>query len=180
MNTLSSEPRKLSTAQHAIVTVFGLGLSPIFPGSVAALVGVMLHLAAYHIVPTDYLRFSLSLLLSLVLLLHYSVASAVKDAWGDIDSPKFVLDEIIGYLVVALICVKLPVTITASAGYLLFRVFDIIKFPGARYIDTTMKTATGVILDDIISACYASVSLFILVYLYQTWSDFSTFLRHSL
>ena len=38
----------------------------------------------------------------------------------------------------------------------MFRIFDAIKLPIARYIDRNVHTASGVLFDDVVSAAYTA------------------------
>ena len=42
-------------------------------------------------------------------------------------------------------------------GFLLFRILDAIKLPGARYIDRNIHNAHGVLFDDVVSAAYSAL-----------------------
>jgi phosphatidylglycerophosphatase A len=46
-------------------------------------------------------------------------------------------------------------------GFLLFRVFDIIKIPPARQIDRNMHGSWGILLDDLVSGAYAALVLYV-------------------
>lgn len=145
-------------------SAFGLGLLPIAPGSFGALLGIALHLT---IVPAFSFPawFTLAALLVIVSVTHYLLSSAAVKFWNDSDPKNFVLDEIAGYLLTAtLLAPWLPSIWIMTAGFLLFRILDIIKPPPARQIDRNMHTATGVLLDDLVSAAYASALLFAFYY----------------
>ena len=149
-----------STSEWFVLVVgsaFGLGLLPIAPGSFGALLGIMLHAL---IVPLSPLApwLTLILLMLAVSVTHYALARAAAIYWNDSDSGNFVLDEVAGYLLTAAILAPwLPTPWIMIEGFLLFRVLDIIKPPPARQIDEKMHTATGVLLDDLVSAVYAGI-----------------------
>lgn len=157
-----------NTKETLVLTVgsaFGLGLIPVAPGSFAALVGLAIHAAAWFLVPPALRVPLLAGSLVLVTVLHYWLNEAAAKYWGDDDSGNFVLDEIVGTLVAALIVLPLQ-SLPSLAGtkhqlafmfgsFLLFRILDIIKLPPARQVDRQMHNATGVVLDDIISGIYA-------------------------
>jgi len=73
-----------------------------------------------------------------------------------------VIDEVGGTLV-ALFWV--PVSwLTFSLGFLLFRIFDIIKpFPVNRV--ETLKGGTGIVLDDLLAGIYANLCLRFILFL---------------
>jgi phosphatidylglycerophosphatase A len=144
-----------------IGSAFGLGLLPIAPGSFGALVGVVMHLGILYWLPEQRLCQLLALLACLVgtALVHFLLNSWAERYYNDTDSGNFVLDEIVGYLVVPIVLIgytKAPWWYIPAAGFLLFRIFDIIKLPIARYIDRNWHNAWGVLLDDVVSALYAA------------------------
>ena len=64
----------------------------------------------------------------------------------------------------------LPDGLVASSGgrwpwgyvvgaFLIFRIYDAIKLPGARYIDREIHNAHGILFDDVVSAAYTAMTL---------------------
>lgn len=146
---------------------FGLGLLPVAPGTFGALPGVLLHALAWY-------RFSglgrLLLLLAgfaTVCIANHCLTRWAEAYYGECDPSHFVLDEIAGYLLVAILCSVFlfpnqyfwPV---ALWGFFLFRLFDIIKLPVARQIDQHLHGSWGILLDDLVSALYAVGGMLIL------------------
>jgi phosphatidylglycerophosphatase A len=140
-----------------IASAFGLGLMPVAPGSFGALLGVGMHLAVVRWVAAEWQWASLAVCFAVVCTTHFWLTPWAQKHWNDSDPGNFVLDEVAGYLVVALLVRAEPLWIVSLAGFLLFRILDIIKLPGARYIDRNWHGAWGVLLDDIVSGLYASV-----------------------
>ncbi len=144
-------------------TAFGLGLAPIAPGSFAALLGVAIHALVWFFAPAPLRYPLLALALVIFTAVHFWLNDAAAKYWNDTDSGNFVLDEVAGYLVAALVALPLqPALATVrqqfllmGAAFVLFRVIDIIKVPPARQIDRNWHTAWGVILDDLIAGAYA-------------------------
>lgn len=144
-----------------IGSAFGLGLMPIAPGSFGALLGVAMHLGiALFLYPDKPVCRLVALLACLIgtSVVHFLLNSWAQRYWNDTDSGNFVLDEIVGYLVVPIVLYAstAPLWYLATAGFLIFRVFDIIKLPVARYIDRNWHNAWGVLLDDVVSGLYAA------------------------
>ena len=154
--------KKSDRLQLFLGSGFFLGLSPVVPGSFGALVGLVWHLAALWVGWDDgAVRawcFAGALFFSVV---HYRLTPWAQARWHDPDPRHFVLDEIVGYLCVPLFWVlperpAFPVWQLALAGFVVFRVFDAIKLPIARYIDRNVHTASGVLFDDVVSAVYSA------------------------
>jgi phosphatidylglycerophosphatase A len=144
-----------------IGSAFGLGLMPIAPGSFGALLGVAMHLGIIFWLPGQILNQGLALAACLIgtALVHFLLNSWAERYYNDTDSGNFVLDEIVGYLVVPIILVAYttpPWWYIPTAGFFIFRIFDIIKLPIARYIDRNWHNAWGVVLDDVVSGIYAA------------------------
>jgi len=128
------------------------GYAPIASGTVGSLVGVALFFPLSH----------LSILLYLVTVTAFTFlaiwsADQAQKLFEKQDPSEIVIDEIAGFLVAmaALPCTWQFVT----AGFILFRIFDIIKpFPG-RWIDKNIHGGVGIVLDDIVAGVYANVVL---------------------
>lgn len=86
-----------------------------------------------------------------------------KDWGGKIktrDQNQIVIDEVAGMLIT---CYHLPLNhprlwILLLLGFGFFRVFDIVKVPPTKYFDR-MKSASGVMLDDVMAGIYALICL---------------------
>ncbi len=139
---------------------FGLGLSPVVPGSFGALVGLAWHALALLVGCGDGLARLWCLLGALLFAgLHYRLTPWAQRHWRDPDPKHFVLDEIVGYLCVPLFWALPPdanVWLYSLAGFVVFRILDAIKLPIARYIDRNIHTAHGVLFDDVVSAAYTA------------------------
>jgi phosphatidylglycerophosphatase A len=76
--------------------------------------------------------------------------------WGVTDASPIVIDEVAGYLVTMLAVPFTPGS--ALLGFLLFRLYDVTKpWPASRF--DRMKSAAGVMLDDLAAGAYAWVTL---------------------
>jgi phosphatidylglycerophosphatase A len=139
-----------------LASAFGLGLMPVAPGSFGALLGVGMHLAVARWVAAAWQWGALAACFTAVCAVHFWLTPWAQKYWRESDPGHFVLDEVAGYLVVPLVVRGGPLGLVAGAGFLLFRVLDIIKLPGARYIDRNWHGAWGVLLDDIVSGLYAA------------------------
>ena len=77
-----------------------------------------------------------------------------------------VLDEVVGMLITLAF---IPVDITAALiGFVLFRIFDVIKpFPARRF--EALHGGLGVMADDAMAAIYANIALRLVLYLGARW-----------
>jgi len=146
---------------------FGLGLLPLVPGSFGALVGLLWHLVFWRMQITNVgIRVACLFGVLVFSMVHYWLTPWAQRYWNDSDPKNFVMDEIVGYLCVPVFS---PVAFTELwhilVAFVLFRVFDAIKLPGARYIDRNIHNAHGVLFDDVVSAIYTALAMGSIIHL---------------
>ena len=81
------------------------------------------------------------------------------------DSKIIVIDEFLGIYLVLLFYDQIKIInpyVTMMLIFILFRFFDILKIFPANIIDKRLKSAFGVILDDLIAGIYTIIILYIL------------------
>lgn len=128
------------------------GFSPRAPGTAGTAVGILVYLLYSHFPPLPYL-----LSTGALFFLACWISERAEVLLGQRDSPKIVIDEVIGYLITMAF---LPCTASSMAGgFLFFRVLDIIKPPPANWINREMKGGWAVVLDDAVAGVYANVLL---------------------
>ena len=97
----------------------------------------------------------------LVTLIGIPAATRVAQASGGKDPQFVVIDEVAGQLI-ALIAVPLAWK-TFPAGFILFRVFDIVKPPPVRQLER-LPEGTGIVLDDVAAGIFAFVGMHLLLH----------------
>lgn len=161
-----SKNSKFDILYNLIGSAFGLGLSPIAPGSVGAILGVVIHLVIVSITP---IHFHLVLIIGAFLVIcaaNVMLSEWAENFWGEEDPKHFVLDEVAGYLMIPIFFNHISFWLVAPVGYLLFRIFDIVKIPPARHIDKNMKGGWGILLDDLVSSVYVIVVMKIIFWFF--------------
>lgn len=148
----------------AIGSALGLGLSPIAPGTLGALLGVLLHVLVALYLPFNFQIVIFVGALLLVAAANYFLTPWAREYWQNEDPRHFVLDEIAGYLMVPIFFHGGQLWQSVVWGFVLFRVFDIIKLPIARQIDRRMKDSWGILLDDLVSGGYAVIVMYIFLW----------------
>jgi phosphatidylglycerophosphatase A len=134
---------------HFIALGFGAGLSPIAPGTVGTLVA--LPLAALLRAYGDDLAFLLAIAAAFVIGIW--AADRTGRDLGVADHGAIVWDEVAAFLLVLFFVGAAP--LRQAFAFLLFRVFDVIKPPPARFIDREWHHGFGVMADDVVAAFYA-------------------------
>ena len=145
---------------NAIGSALGLGLSPIAPGSFGALLGVAYAVAVFLYLPLAWRPWAMGLGLAGVSAANHWLTPWAVSYWKDEDPGRFVLDEIAGYLMVPLLFPQGTLWQIGFWGFLLFRIFDVVKIPPARQIDRNMHGPWGILLDDLVSGAYAALVLY--------------------
>ncbi|MCC6157420.1 MAG: phosphatidylglycerophosphatase A [Deltaproteobacteria bacterium] len=140
-----------------LATGFGTGFAPVASGTFGTLVGIPV-VWLFGLCPE---RYALLVGAIVLLLLGVKAAAVAEKHYGQKDSGKIVIDEIVGYMVTMYM---VPVSwTTILAGFFLFRLFDVIKLWPARQIDQEMGGGWGVMLDDVAAGVYANVALQLLL-----------------
>lgn len=137
-------------------TVLGAGLFPFAPGTVGSAVG----LAAWWLLFPITGDFVMALLTCALLLAGVPIAKRMELSYGQ-DPSRVVLDEFVG-MWVSLLYLPMNVT-TLGAGFVLFRLFDIVKPQPARFFDRR-SGGHGIMLDDVFAGIYANLGVRVLLY----------------
>jgi len=142
----------LSHPAHFFALGFGSGLAPKAPGTFGTLVGLPL----FWLI-NGYTLATQLVLNSLLFLVGIYFCDKTGKALGVSDHGGIVWDEIVAIMLV------LTFTINQwqwwLAAFMLFRLFDIWKPFPIRQCDAKVKGGLGVMLDDLLAAIYAILSL---------------------
>jgi phosphatidylglycerophosphatase A len=143
--------RASEAVSRVIATALGSGYSPVAPGTAGSAVGVLL----FWPLAGRGLAVQLGALLAVVLVGVVS-ASIVARAAGREDPGIVVVDEVAGQWVTLL---ALPFTpAVALAGFLLFRVMDVVKPWPARDLER-LPGGWGIMADDLAAGVLAHLAL---------------------
>ena len=141
-----------------VATGFFVGNLPFAPGTFGSLIGL----------PLCFLLSRLDLLKSLICILIFilfamGIASAAEKIIKQRDPGQIVIDEIAGLMVTL---AGLPFNLkTALAGFIIFRVFDILKPFPIRMIDRSVGGGSGIVLDDVVAGIYGNLIIRLGIYI---------------
>jgi phosphatidylglycerophosphatase A len=137
-------------------TGFGLGYIPLAPGTFGSLLGLGAHLLLYLAGGPAVASIGLLVVTSL----GFWSAGAAERHFARRDPGHVVIDEIAGQM---LTLAFLPLTAGLTvAGFLLFRLLDILKPIPARRMEG-LPGASGIMADDLVAGLYANLILQALV-----------------
>jgi phosphatidylglycerophosphatase A len=143
---IATAPTVLERLALLIATAFGAGYSPVAPGTAGSAVTVLI----LWLVP--FSRIGLVLFLVAVVVIGTWAADVAERRLGGKDPGAIVIDEVAG---MTLSVVAFPLTPgVLLAGFVLFRVFDVVKPPPARE-SQRFSGGLGVMIDDVIAGFYA-------------------------
>lgn len=135
-----------------IATFFYIGRLHPGPGTWGSAAAVALWTAFAFRLPLAYRTPTLIFLAILITLIGIPAATQIARAYSVKDPQFVVIDEVAGQLI-ALIGAPLAWK-TFLAGFILFRVFDILKPPPVRQLEK-LPEGTGIVLDDVAAGLYA-------------------------
>jgi len=143
-------------------SAFGLGLSPVVPGTFGALLGLFIHAVIVILLAPAHHLIAVTVMMGLMILANHVLTPLAESYWKVEDPPHFVLDEVAGYLVVPFVY-REPVSWTwMLLGFFLFRVYDVFKLIApARLVDEQLKGPWAILLDDVISGACAGITLYL-------------------
>lgn len=127
-----------------------LGLSPVAPGTVGTLGGVVLALAL-SFTGAGY-PLAVLLVCAALYALGRSLGAWAESYAGGKDPGFFVLDEVIGYLITCF-WTRGPSALALVLAFFVFRFLDIVKPPPARRLEA-LGGGDGILLDDVFSGLY--------------------------
>ncbi|WP_416305062.1 phosphatidylglycerophosphatase A [Neptunicella sp. SCSIO 80796] len=143
---------------HFLALGFGSGLASFLPGTFGTLAAI----------PLYWLLSDLALIWYVLV----AIISSVAGIWicgrtaidmGVHDHSAIVWDEVAGFLI-TMIAVPLNMT-NIVAGFILFRLFDILKPWPISYLDKHVHGGFGIMADDVLAGVFAMLSMHGLLYL---------------
>jgi phosphatidylglycerophosphatase A len=148
----------LENPVHLCSFGFGSGYSPYAPGTAGSVVGVLAYLLFDDLPITWYLTLILTFFIAGIPMCRYTTK-----ALGVEDHGAIVWDEITGYLIT--MCYAPAGWWWVLAGFVLFRIFDILKPWPVNLADKYLKGGTGIMLDDAIAGTYGLIIIQIIAYI---------------
>jgi len=137
---------------HFIAFGLGSGLAPKAPGTFGTLAAVPLYLALAQLPWPAYLA-----AVAAATLLGIWACGVSARKLGVHDHNGIVWDEVAGFLLT--MAVVAPTFANVVAGFVLFRLFDILKPWPIRWLDRHVHGGLGIMADDLLAAVYAALCL---------------------
>lgn len=145
-----------------LATVAYCGYFPIAPGTVGSAAGLVVYLLVWW-TQSSMLEVAL---IAVTFGAGIWAATQAERFFGGIDPGPVVIDEVLGMLVTLAF---IPVGWSgALAGFVIFRVYDVIKpYPANRL--ESLHGGFGIMADDAMAGVYANLTLRLLIWLLPAW-----------
>ncbi|MCY4590192.1 MAG: phosphatidylglycerophosphatase A [Alphaproteobacteria bacterium] len=150
-------PKRPADPAVLVATVGGIGLIPIAPGTWGSLAAV----------PAGWLIVNVlgvaGLLAAIVAIFALGVWASGRYAAraGEHDPGSCVIDEVVGQLIV--VAALPPDPWFLAGGFVMFRLFDIIKPWPAGLVDQRVPGGLGIMLDDVVAGLQAAAVMMVIV-----------------
>lgn len=145
--------------QRLIITLatgFYTGYAPVIPGTFGTLIGIPIALLL-----SFFPLWCSTITILLLIIVSSLIAGRAEKLYGMKDPNDIVVDEIVGYIVTVW---ALPFTwLTAVAGFVLFRILDILKPFPIRRVEMVIPGGAGVVMDDVLAGIYGCFALHFLL-----------------
>ena len=136
------------------------------PGTFASLAACVLFFFLINI-------FSISVVFIILVIIFFYSFIAINNSFEEFNSEdpqEIVIDEVIGQML-TLVAIPiyetlypLPALYYFVAGFILFRLFDVLKPYPINYIDDNVAGSIGIMLDDILASVYSIIILIVLFF----------------
>jgi len=142
---------------HFLALGFGSGLMPKAPGTFGTLAAIPVYILCKDLTLINYLLF-----ISIVTVAGVFICQYTSDALKVHDHPGIVIDEFAGYFITM---IAIPFSWQwMLVGFLLFRLFDILKPWPISWLDKKVHGGLGIMIDDVLAGLFALAIMHIILY----------------
>jgi len=137
----------LDKAILAVATLFGIGYTPLCPGTASCVAAV----AVYLLIPASSVFFAVTVFCTA---LAFLVSGRAEKLYGVKDCKRIVIDDFSGMLITLLYLPPTVEPLLIPAAFFLFRMLDMLKIPPAHIIER-YAGAKGIVGDDVVAGLYS-------------------------
>ncbi|MCG6947062.1 MAG: phosphatidylglycerophosphatase A [Deltaproteobacteria bacterium] len=139
-----------------LATGFFTGFLPTMPGTWGTFAGIPLVIISHRLT-----LITQAVVLVVFVFFATFIAGRAEILFEDRDARPIVIDEMVGFLITLL---WLPLNfLTLCLGFVLFRLFDIVKPPPIGILEKRLHGGWGIVLDDVLAGVFANVTLRLLL-----------------
>ena len=153
---------KLSNPWHLLAVGFGSGLSKIVPGTMGTLASIPFYLLLVQLPPLAY-----GIVVVIAALVGITICQKTSDDMQVHDHGAIVWDEFVGFWITMSVVPLLGLPHydwqTLLIGFVLFRIFDMVKPWPISLLDRHVHGGFGIMIDDVLAGVFAAISLWLVV-----------------
>lgn len=155
-------PDLITNAPSVLLATFGgVGFFKQAPGTIGSLASLLIWAPCVFFGVSPWVRL---LLVLAVFLVGWWATFCALPTFKRQDPKEIVIDEVAGQGLALVLCP--PSWVALLLGFVLFRLFDILKPWPISFIDRKIKSALGIMLDDILAGLFAGLILVIALGVY--------------
>jgi phosphatidylglycerophosphatase A len=136
----------------AIATGLYSGMGPKAPGTWGSLFAMLPWFFCRNLALPTYL-----VVMSVLFVIGFLTAGSAEKIFDRPDPGCIVIDEILGIFITLTLAPDHP--LAWILGFLLFRLFDVLKPFPVSWLDTNLHGGIGIMMDDVMAGIYALISL---------------------
>jgi phosphatidylglycerophosphatase A len=148
---------------HLLAFGFGSGLARWAPGTFGSLAALVVYFALLGVPAWFYTS-----IVVIMTITGFWICGESARKLGVHDHPGIVWDEWVGMLI-TLAFVPDPGLLWVILGFLLFRLFDILKPFPANFFDRHRQDGVGIVMDDVVAGLYAGFVLYLTAWVFYEW-----------
>ncbi|TVO34834.1 phosphatidylglycerophosphatase A [Vibrio algivorus] len=153
---------KLSNPWHLLAVGFGSGLSKIVPGTMGTLASIPFYLLLVQLPTLAY-----CVVVIVAALLGIVICQKTSDDMQVHDHGAIVWDEFVGFWITMSVVPFMGLPHydwqTLLIGFVLFRIFDMVKPWPISLLDRHVHGGFGIMIDDVLAGVFAAISLWLVV-----------------
>lgn len=147
----------IRTPMQFLASGFGSGCAPIAPGTFGTAASIPVWILLSFLSPIPY-----AMVVIATFLLGWYVSEKASQELGVHDHGGIVIDEFVGFFITMFL---VPLSwINILLGFILFRIFDVIKPWPIKVIDQKVKGGFGIMIDDVFAGVMALICMHIILW----------------
>lgn len=153
---------KLSNPWHLLAVGFGSGLSKIVPGTMGTLASLPFYLLLVQLPVVLY-----CIVVVLAAILGVTICQKTSDDMQVHDHGAIVWDEFVGFWITMSVVPMMGLAVydwkIIATGFVLFRLFDMVKPWPISLLDRHVHGGFGIMIDDVLAGIFSAISLWLVV-----------------
>lgn len=147
----------IKTPMQFFASGFGSGCAPVAPGTFGTVASIPFWLLLSFLSPISYV-----IAVVAIFLLGWYVSEKASQELNVHDHGGIVIDEFVGFFITMFL---VPFSwVNILLGFILFRIFDVIKPWPIKVIDQKVKGGFGIMIDDVFAGIMALICMHIILW----------------